>query len=420
MYKRSAESHQLHGPLSLACYWKLVSAFKGGTGITADSAGKKRGGAPRLLQATRDFNDLPGNVVRERRRQEEDHSGCLFRGSRAANWDGQNGGLARPGGNAELDFIMLQLDAFTVRFRRRQASVNQTEGCGVHLDVHRSPLARQRLGEADDARLSRGIVGLAKIAARAGGGTDIHDLSCASGSTLFDLLFGGFTHRCSQHAEDPEGRREMDIDHRLPLLIGHLVNRSIPGDPCVVYQDLRNAEDFERGFEKVFRKTRCGHVPRKRLRSAAGAANALHGPPKLVFVHVIQHDAGTFARKQIRRGASDAAGGPSHHCNSAFQPPGHACPSSFSSGSSGLFTVEKKLKRVGRWHESRAGAGPEPPAWNCAPSFHNGPCRSTYRQANGCNRGSGTGSEGSLRGRPRRGTPTTSRRPIAPSIRSGG
>src|SRR5690348_18449617 len=121
MYKRSAESHQLHGPLSLACYWKLVSAFKGGTGITADSAGKKRGGAPERLQATRDFNDLPGNVVRERRRQEEDHSGCLLRGSRAAHGNGVDGRLAHPGGSAELDFIMLPLDALTVLFRRRLA-----------------------------------------------------------------------------------------------------------------------------------------------------------------------------------------------------------------------------------------------------------------------------------------------------------
>src|SRR5690348_2704255 len=331
-----------------------------------------------------------------------------------------DGRLAHPGGNAELDFIMLPLDAFTVLFRRCQASVNQAERRGVHLDVYRPPLARQGFGEADDARLGRGIVGLAKVAPRAGSGTDIHHFSRARNPALFNLLFSRFTHGCSQDAKNPEGRREVDINHRLPLLIRHLVDRAIPGDTCVVDQDVRNAEDFERGFEKVFRKSGSGYVPRKRLRGAAGPTNALHRAPELLCVHIIQDDAGAFARKQIRRSASDAAGGARHHCNSAFQPPGHAYPSSFSRGSSGWFTVEKKLKQVGRSHELPAGAGPEPPAWNCAPSFHNGPCRSTYRQVNGCNRESGTGSEGSLRGRPRRGTPTTSRRPIAPLIHSGG
>src|SRR5690242_21946516 len=107
-------SHQLHGPLSLACYWKLVSAFKGGTGITADSAGKKRGGAPKRLQATRDFNDLPGNEVRERRRQEEDHSGCLLRGSRTSYGNGVDDHLAHQGSDAKHAFVVLPLYDFNV------------------------------------------------------------------------------------------------------------------------------------------------------------------------------------------------------------------------------------------------------------------------------------------------------------------
>src|SRR5439155_719349 len=74
-------------------------------------------------------------------------------------------------------------------FAASQAGVDESEGDRVHLNVEGSPLAGQGAGESDDARFGRGVVGLAKVSPRRGGGTDVDDLARAGLTPLRALTF---------------------------------------------------------------------------------------------------------------------------------------------------------------------------------------------------------------------------------------
>ena len=54
----------------------------------------------------------------------------------------------------------------------------------------------------------------------------------------------------------PERHDEMDVEHRLELLVGRLLNDAVPAVAGVVDDDVERAESIERGRDECVGKRR--------------------------------------------------------------------------------------------------------------------------------------------------------------------
>src|SRR5207248_11654055 len=115
--------------------------------------------------------------------------------------------------------------------RRDHRGIGVSGRYDIDGDAARCALERQRLGEADHAGLGGGVVGLAELS---GQGVDRADIDDASEAPLAH----GFDHR----AAHVEATAEIDVDYRVPLLAGHLVQGRIARDACIVHQDVDRAD----------------------------------------------------------------------------------------------------------------------------------------------------------------------------------
>ena len=93
----------------------------------------------------------------------------------------------------------------------------------VRADVPRPELARERLGEADDPGLRRGVVRLAPVAVHADDRADVDDRPRA-------LLH----HRPGHCATRVEDRAEVRVDHRAPVVVGHAREQAVASQAGVV------------------------------------------------------------------------------------------------------------------------------------------------------------------------------------------
>ena len=110
-----------------------------------------------------------------------------------------------------------------------------------------SELVRQRLGEADDAGLRRGVVREARSAAvERGGGRDVDDAPQPAADHVAEGT-------ARAHAV---GAVQVDVDHALPALFVEIGERHEVGDAGAVHEDVDRAE----------RVARLGRRPRSRSR----------------------------------------------------------------------------------------------------------------------------------------------------------
>src|SRR6185369_9953987 len=97
--------------------------------------------------------------------------------------------------------------------------------------IHRYPGARaflrQRLGEAMDPGLRRGIIDLAVLPGLAVDRADVDDPTIAA-------AYHSFEHRLGH----VEAATEVRINHLLPLLMIHPLHRRIARDPRIVHQHI--------------------------------------------------------------------------------------------------------------------------------------------------------------------------------------
>jgi hypothetical protein len=124
-----------------------------------------------------------------------------------------------------------------------EARLDHAEGDGVHVDLERSPLARDRLGEPDQARLGRGVVGRARVPEAGGERRDVDHLAEAL-DALLRLALGRLPQvRCrrAQHAErhhhvDVELSEALDggVDHR----VGNARHDEVAGEGDGALADL--------------------------------------------------------------------------------------------------------------------------------------------------------------------------------------
>src|SRR5215212_4561231 len=117
-------------------------------------------------------DDLAVDEVRPWRAEQEDRARGLLRRARAAERDEHRAHAAQLLGDAELDLLAVDLHDVLVGLRRGEPRLDEPERDRVAVDLELAPLLGQRLRQADDAELARGVVRLPGVAVHAGGGGD--------------------------------------------------------------------------------------------------------------------------------------------------------------------------------------------------------------------------------------------------------
>lgn len=103
------------------------------------------------------------------------------------------------------------------------------EGFQSHL---RTPFLRNGLGQAHDASLCQTVICLASVSVCAACARDIDDASLL---TVFDSEI-----RCGL-SDQPEGSSVVDCEDGIPLLVGDLVDHTVPCVAGIVDQDVNLA-----------------------------------------------------------------------------------------------------------------------------------------------------------------------------------
>ena len=101
------------------------------------------------------------------------------------------------------------------------------------------------------------------------------------------------------------GRDGVDVEHRLELLVGHLVGDAVPRVARVVDEDVDLAELVDRLLYELVRDARLRQVAREDGGLAVDLDRRLLGD---VAVDVVDEDASALAHEELRRRAADAAG----------------------------------------------------------------------------------------------------------------
>ena len=103
---------------------------------------------------------------------------------------------------------------------------------------------------------------------------------------------------------EPERSDGVDVEHRLELLVGHLVGDSVPRVAGVVHEDVDLAELVDGLLHKFVRNARIGQVAGEDSRLAVDLRRCLLGD---VAVDVVDEDSRALAYEELRRRAADAA-----------------------------------------------------------------------------------------------------------------
>jgi hypothetical protein len=108
---------------------------------------------------------------------------------------------------------------------------------------------------------------------------------------------------------------EVDVDDRVPFLLGHVHDHPVPQDPGVVHQHVQVAERVDRGLDEALGPFPVGHVVH------VGHALAAHGldlvdhllrrrpvvaGPVDVAAEVVDHDLGALGGEEQRVLAAEA------------------------------------------------------------------------------------------------------------------
>src|SRR5215211_8586726 len=168
---------------------------------------------PSHVQSAVDAVDLPGDVPRVGVGQELDHPGDLLRLAEAAHRD-----LGDHPAQGLLGHGRDHLSGDEARRHR----------------VHRDPLTRrlqgQAVGQPEQPRLGRGVVGLADVALLPNHRADVDDPAVAP-----------VQHVLEHGPAEVEGAGQVDVDDPVPVLHAHLADRLVDGDAGVVDQDVELA-----------------------------------------------------------------------------------------------------------------------------------------------------------------------------------
>src|SRR5207248_2792609 len=132
----------------------------------------------------------------------------------------------------------------------------------IHIHIVTAPLLLQLLRQSRNARLRGGVVNLSRVAIHTRNGGDIHHLAWVGPAKRRLLSFSRVANEVRCLAQNAERGGSMHIYHGVPLLIGHILNDSIPGIACVIDDDVYPSKGIERSLHQLSRKSRVGHITR--------------------------------------------------------------------------------------------------------------------------------------------------------------
>ena len=118
------------------------------------------------------------------------------------------------------------------------------------------------------------------------------------------LGLGGLAPVGGDRADHPEGDDGVDLEHRLELLVAHLVDDAVPGVAGVVDDRVDRAERLDRGLDELVAGALGGQVAAEDGGLAVDLARGLLGD---VAVDVVDQDLGALGDEQLRRRPADAA-----------------------------------------------------------------------------------------------------------------
>src|SRR5690606_36552386 len=182
-------------------------------------------------------------------------------------------------------------------------------------------------GERGDAALGRGVVGLAGGAEeeRLGGGVDDPAVDRGAGRLgPGPPVRGG----CPGGGEVAF---EVDPQHGVPVLLGHVEQHPVPGDAGVVDQDVQSAVESGGGGHQPFGGGGVGGVADQGGGLPAGGAD-LGGDLVHLLAGVVEHQSGAVRGEGEGVCAAEAPGGPGDGGGPAVQAGGHGHRRSFLSG----------------------------------------------------------------------------------------
>src|SRR5580700_1144958 len=246
------------------------------------------------VQTAVDGPDLPGDVGGLVRREEADDPGDLLRPAKARygylranpleNLVGNAGKHVR-GDKAGRDGVDRQPDSVPDRALR---TAELEDG-----------LLRQCLGQAEQARLGRRVVGLADVP---GLPDDRGHADDPAGAARDHVLYGGLRHE--------ERARKVDRDHLVPVLVGHLGDGPVDRDPRVVHQDVQVAVPLDDLMQHPAAVRWLADVPLvQRYPSSRVVGGHSRGElfRALTAAPVAGRDLGTVGGKLMADGRADAA-----------------------------------------------------------------------------------------------------------------
>ena len=212
------------------------------------------------------------------------------------------GDLARLAEPADGD---LRDDLFQHRFGHGgdHVGVDIARGDGVDGDAETRAFLRQRLGEAVDAALRRGIIDLAILARLPVDRTDVDDPAPAA-----------FLHARKGRLGEIETAAQIGPHHGVPVFVAHLQQRAVAGDAGIVDDDVDRAVFFCHLAAGILHRVEIADVELDR-RNAGFIGEFAR---RIVIARIIGDD-GEFAlvAQAFADGAADSARAPGND--------GHTC-----------------------------------------------------------------------------------------------
>src|SRR5260370_13259905 len=104
------------------------------------------------------------------------------------------------------------------------------------------------------------------------------------------LFFSRFADKFRGLTQDTEWRGCMHIEHRIPLLIGHVLNHRVPGISCIVDDNVYTPKGVECGFNELSRKCGVGHIASHHDSFTPSSADIASSPLRRSRLEVAYHN----------------------------------------------------------------------------------------------------------------------------------
>ena len=177
------------------------------------------------------------------------------------------------------------------------------------MDVEAIQLQGPGPHHARETGLGGGVVGLPEAAAQAGVGDDADYFAAG-------IFAGIVAHGLGGEAGAGEGALEVDGDHVVEFLFGHLEEGAVADDAGVVDQDVEAAEAVEGGLGELLGDRPVGHAAGD---SRSGVANVAHHFSDQVRLGAVHHHLGAFGGERLGEAAAESTGGARHDGDLVFK-----------------------------------------------------------------------------------------------------